>query len=105
MPRRSPVPSKTRKRSVTPEDGSLKQRGSLSPRNGRLADEQDDEYSGSPRGKSRSPISPVGRRYRSPNETNGRSQSSNPSPSPREDRSPVDDDDDNRRSPRGSESP
>ncbi|EXB23437.1 Serine/arginine-rich splicing factor 7 [Morus notabilis] len=105
-PRDSPVPSKSRKRSrsATPDDGSPKERGSPSPRNGRLSDRNDD--SGSPREKSRSPSperdSPDDRRYRSPNETNGRSQS--PSPSPREDRSPVDDDDDNRRSPRGSES-
>ncbi|POO02453.1 ABC transporter-like [Trema orientale] len=109
-PRRSPAASKTRKRSVTPDDVSSKERGSPLPRNGRLADEQDDRYGGSPRGKSRSPISPerdspVGRRYRSPNAANGRSQSPNPSPSPREDRSPVDDDDDNCPSPRGSESP
>uniref|UniRef100_A0A803R0E1 Uncharacterized protein n=1 Tax=Cannabis sativa TaxID=3483 RepID=A0A803R0E1_CANSA len=114
---RSPVPSKTRKRSrsVTPDDISPKARDSISPINGRLADEQDDDYSGSPRARSRSPISPerdspVGRRFRSPNKTNGRSQSPNPSPSPspspKDDRSPVDDDDENRRSPRrGSESP
>lgn len=107
-PRRSPLPSKTRKRSLTPDDGSPKERGSASPRNGRLADEQDDEYGGSPRGKSRSPISPerdspVGRRYRSPIAANGRSPS--PNPSPREDRSPVDDDDDHHRSLRASESP
>jgi arginine/serine-rich splicing factor 7 len=114
---RSPVPSKTRKRSrsVTPDDISPKARDSISPINGRLADEQDDDYSGSPRARSRSPISPerdspVGRRFRSPNKTNGRSQSPNPSPSPspspKDDRSPVDDDDENRHSPRrGSESP
>lgn len=88
---------------MTPDDGSPKERGSPSPRNGRLAKEEES----SPREKSGSPIgpeidSPDSRRYRSLNETNGHSQS--PSPSPREDRSPIDDDDDNRRSPRGSES-
>ncbi|XP_062002063.1 serine/arginine-rich splicing factor RS2Z33 isoform X1 [Rosa rugosa] len=79
----SPLP---RKRSLTPEDYSPRGRGSPSPRNG----------SKSPSPKSRSPISPE-REIDSPvrpSEANGRS------PSPREDRSPVDEDDyDNRRSP------
>ena len=99
--RDSPDPAKTRKRSLTPDDGI--------PQKARDT-QKDDEMNGSPRGKSRSSLSPerespVGRRRRSPKERNGRSQSPNASPSPREDRSPVeDDDDDNRRSPRGSES-
>lgn len=90
------------------------ERGSPSPRNGRLATQQDgSDYSGSPRDKSISPISPqrdgaVGRRYASPSEANGlnRSLSRSPREADRDDRSPVDvDDDDDRRLPRGSESP
>lgn len=46
---------------------------------------------------------PVSRSYASPIEANGRNQSL--SGSSRDDRSPIDVDDDDRRSPRGSESP
>ena len=103
--RGSPPPSKGRRRSPTPDDRSPQKRGSPSPRDGRQANGSD--YSGSPRGKSKSPIddadgeSPRGRSYRSPAEENGRSRS--PSPIHRDNRSPVDDDD-NHGSPRGSES-
>lgn len=112
-PRDGPIPSKTRRRSLTPDEGSPMERGSPSPRNGRLATQQDgSEYGGSPRDKSRSPISPerdgaVGRRYASPSEANGHNRSPCRSPryADRDDRSPVDVDDEDRRSPRGSESP
>ncbi|KAF3960050.1 hypothetical protein CMV_015202 [Castanea mollissima] len=106
-PRRSPPPSRGRKRSLTPDDGSPQERHTPSPKNSRLAAEQDgSDYSDSPRRKSGGgPVSPERespiRSYRSPSEANGRSRSA----SPRDDRSPVDEDDDNRRSPRGSETP
>ncbi|KAK9291080.1 hypothetical protein L1049_009267 [Liquidambar formosana] len=100
---RSPEPKKSspppRKGSPTPDEGSPQERG------GKMDTERDgSDYSGSPRVKSSSPVSPDERdskRYRSPSEANGGSRS----PSPRDDRSPVYDDDDNRQSPRGSESP
>ncbi|KDP29037.1 hypothetical protein JCGZ_16426 [Jatropha curcas] len=94
------LPSKSRKRSPTPDNGSPRP----SPKVRKVDDQQDRSYSGSPRRRSRSPErqSPADGRYESPAQTNGRSRS----PSPRDDRSPVDDDyEDNRRSPRGSESP
>ncbi|KAK1286330.1 Serine/arginine-rich splicing factor RS2Z32 [Acorus calamus] len=104
----SPPPSsKRRDRSISPENGagSPRERLSPSPKEQRREREGSD-YSRSPRrNNSRSPMSqeggsPVGSRYRSP-ETNGRSLS------PRDDQSPVDDDNNNNRasSPRGSESP
>jgi arginine/serine-rich splicing factor 7 len=105
-PRKSSPPSKGRKRSLTPDDGSPQERHTPSPKNARLAAEQDgSDYSDSPRRKSGGPVSPerespIGRSYRSPSEANGHSRSA----SPRDDRSPVDEDEDNRRSPRGSES-
>ncbi|KAF2311960.1 hypothetical protein GH714_027613 [Hevea brasiliensis] len=93
------LPSKSRKRSPTPDDGSPR----ISPKSRKLDDQQErSEYSGSPRSRSPERQSPGDGRYESPAQTNGRSRS----PSPRDDRSPVDDDyEDNRRSPRGSESP
>ncbi|KAG2730082.1 hypothetical protein I3843_01G271300 [Carya illinoinensis] len=103
--RSSPPPSKGRKHSPTPDERSPEERGSPSQRDGRQANGSD--YSGSPRGKSRSPINDADgealreRSYRSPAEENGQSHS--PSPIRRDDRSPVDDDD-NHGSPRGSES-
>uniref|UniRef100_A0A2P2M7S7 Uncharacterized protein MANES_09G072000 n=1 Tax=Rhizophora mucronata TaxID=61149 RepID=A0A2P2M7S7_RHIMU len=92
------LPSKGRKRSPTPDEGS--------PRSSPKLDDLQDrsEYSGSPRGRSRSPEkeSPRDGRYGSPAEANGR----NGSLSPRDGRSPVDDDyKDNRRPRRGSDSP
>ncbi|GMY08669.1 serine/arginine-rich splicing factor RS2Z32-like [Fagus crenata] len=101
----SPPPSKGRKHSPTPDERSPQKRGSPSLRDVRQANGSD--YSGSPRGKSRSPMddadgeSPRGRSYRSPAEENGRSRS--PSPIHRDNRSPIDEDD-NHGSPRGSES-
>ncbi|KAH1195161.1 Serine/arginine-rich splicing factor RS2Z32 [Glycine max] len=84
----SPQPSKTRKHSPSP-DRSPQKRGDTSPDNDRL---------------SRSPArDPEDRGYDSP-KVNGRSGS--PSCSPRDDdRSPIDDDNNHRHSPRGSESP
>ncbi|XP_041000379.1 serine/arginine-rich splicing factor RS2Z32-like isoform X1 [Juglans microcarpa x Juglans regia] len=102
--RSSPPPSKGRKHSLTP-DKSPQERGSPSQRDGGQANESD--YSGSPRGKSRSPMddadeeAPHERSYGSPAKENGQSRS--PSPSRRDDRSPVENDD-NHGSPRGSES-
>ncbi|KAF8396706.1 hypothetical protein HHK36_018333 [Tetracentron sinense] len=105
----SPPPSKGRKRSPTPDESSPQERGSLSPRDHRQATPQNgSDYGESPRARSRSPErdSPTGGEYQSPTEVNGqsRSRSRSRSPSTRTDRSPVDDDD-NRGSPRGSESP
>ncbi|XP_021637891.2 serine/arginine-rich splicing factor RS2Z33 isoform X2 [Hevea brasiliensis] len=98
------LPSKSRNRSITLDEGSP----NPSAKARKLDDQQErSEYSGSLRG-SRSPErqSPGDGRYGSPAQTNGRSRSPSPSPSPRDDRSPVDDDyEDNRRAPRGSESP
>lgn len=103
--KRSP-PSKTRKRSPTPDRESPRERGSFSPkRQGSLLDQE--TYSQSPKESSRSPLSPARdipaarRYYDGPYEGNEEKRSH----SPRDDRSPVDDDDDNEHSPRGSESP
>ncbi|KAK7267567.1 hypothetical protein RIF29_20244 [Crotalaria pallida] len=108
-PKSSPQPSRTRRHSASPEDGSPQKSDGASPGNGRLATQQDgSDYSdGGHRERSGSPASPArngeDRDYASP-KTNGNSRS--PSSSPRDDRSPIDDDDDNQpRSPRGSESP
>ncbi|KAJ8754138.1 hypothetical protein K2173_002037 [Erythroxylum novogranatense] len=100
-PKNSP-PSKSRKRSPMAEEGSPRP----SPR---LNDRQDrSEYSASPRGRGRGRsrsrsldrLSPGNGRYGSPSQVNGRSGGSL---SPR---SPTDDDyENNRRPPRGSESP
>ncbi|KAL9422043.1 hypothetical protein AB3S75_034338 [Citrus x aurantiifolia] len=105
--RNSPPSSKGRKRSPTPDERSPQDQRSPSPRDRRQANGS--EYSGSPRGKSRSPVDdadgPEDRNYRSPPEENGRSRSRSRSlsPVPRDDRSPIDDDD-NHGDPRGSES-
>ncbi|XP_062092772.1 serine/arginine-rich splicing factor RS2Z33-like isoform X1 [Humulus lupulus] len=123
--RGSPPPSKGRKqRDATPDERSPQVRGSPSPRDRRS------DYSASPRGgKSRSPVNGADGdngdgRYRSNGGENGRSRSHSPtnvrsrsrsrsptngqtrSPTPnrRDDRSPIDEDDDNHGSPRGSES-
>ncbi|XP_021891554.1 serine/arginine-rich splicing factor RS2Z32 isoform X2 [Carica papaya] len=104
----SPPPSKGRRRSITPEEGSPREKDSPSPRRRKIVTQQDgSEYSGSPRRRSRSPSSPkrgspVGIQSGSPLEGNGRGSS----PSPRDDQSPVDDEYDyNQQSPRGSGSP
>ncbi|XP_059646964.1 serine/arginine-rich splicing factor RS2Z32-like isoform X2 [Cornus florida] len=106
----TPPLSKVRNRSLTPEEVSPREKTSPSPKRGRMVSERNgSEYSESPREKSRSPVSPdekdspAAGRYRSPSDAYGRSRS----PSPRDDGSPVDNDndnDDNRLSPRGSES-
>ncbi|THG19365.1 hypothetical protein TEA_004042 [Camellia sinensis var. sinensis] len=101
-----PPPSRVRKHSPTPEERSPQERGSPSPRDRKRANGS--EYSESPksRSRSRSPIDDDAARESprdgSPVEENGRSRS--PSPVPGDDRSPVDDDDDNHGSLRGSES-
>ncbi|KAI9071442.1 hypothetical protein K1719_046591 [Acacia pycnantha] len=76
------------------QSNQQRERGDISPENGGLANRQDgSDYSDGPRrSRSRSPVSP---------KTNGRGHSA----SPRDDRSPIDDDDVTRHSPRGSESP
>nr|XP_011466611.1 PREDICTED: serine/arginine-rich splicing factor RS2Z33 isoform X2 [Fragaria vesca subsp. vesca] len=87
----SPVPSKGRQRSLTPEDDSPRGRGSLSPRNGSLGP-RDGSKSPTPKSRSPSPDREIDSPVRP--SANGRN------PSPREDMSPVDEDDDyNRRSP------
>ncbi|GLT47867.1 hypothetical protein SLA2020_215260 [Shorea laevis] len=96
VPKNSPPHSKGRKRSLTPDEGSPRERGSPSPKYQKMASLEDEaEYSDSPRQMNGSP---AGRPH---SEANGNSRS----PSPRDDRSPVDDDYEDRRSPRGSESP
>ncbi|KAM5556199.1 hypothetical protein ABKV19_023869 [Rosa sericea] len=100
--RASPPPSKGRKRDQSPDGRSPQERRSVSPQDRRS------DYSRSPRGKSRSPIGDAEEKsngdkmHRSPVEENGHSRS--PSPVRRGDRSPVEEDDDNHGSPRGSES-
>lgn len=93
--RKNSSPSaKVRNDSPTYDEGNQqKDRGSMSPENGRLAAQQDgSDYSDDPRrSRSRSPASP---------KTNGSGRRG----SPRDDRSPIDDED-TRHSPRGSESP
>ncbi|GMG99366.1 hypothetical protein Nepgr_001206 [Nepenthes gracilis] len=104
----SPVPSRNRKLSPSPDERSPRGRGSLSPRDDRQSNGSD--YGESPRPKSRSPIyeaegdSPRGdRNGRSPREENGGGNRS-PSPSPRNDRSAREEDDYGyQASPRGSE--
>lgn len=107
----SPPPSKARKRSPTPEDASPFERGSLSPGINKTATEQDgSDYGGSPRARtprSASPVSPIrgSPADESPLEANGGANGLSRSPSPREDRSPIDDvDDEKPQSFRGSES-
>ncbi|KAL1545892.1 serine/arginine-rich splicing factor RS2Z32-like isoform X3 [Salvia divinorum] len=98
--KRAATPTKSRKLSPTP-DRDVPREQSASPSRGRVETERDGYNSDSPKETSRSPVSPAARRYEeSPYEENGR----NRSPSPREDRSPVEDDDPVR-SPRVSASP
>ncbi|KAJ7977048.1 putative Arginine/serine-rich splicing factor [Quillaja saponaria] len=96
----SPPPYRTRKRSPTPDEGSPMREDSGSPGNGRLATKQDaSDYSDGRRDKSRSPISAGKDSLDGSPKTNARGRSI----SPRDVRSPVDDD--TRHSPIGSESP
>lgn len=104
-------PPKARKRNLTPEDASPFERGSLSPVMDKIATEQDgSDYGESPRARTPSPVSPirvspVADKDVSPSEANGGANGLSRSPSPREDRSPMDDvDDEKPRSFRGSES-
>ncbi|XP_021295448.1 serine/arginine-rich splicing factor RS2Z32-like isoform X2 [Herrania umbratica] len=101
--RGSPSPSKGRKHSPALDERSPRERGSPSPRDRRHTNGSD--YSASPRGRSRSPDREAdgeGRSYRSSVKENGHSRST--SPLPRDDRSPIYDDDENHASPRRSES-
>ncbi|KAJ1395997.1 Zinc finger, CCHC-type [Sesbania bispinosa] len=94
---RSPQPSKARRHSPSPDQGSPQKRSDTSPGNERMVTTQDgSDYSDGPRAKSRSPARDHDDRgYDSPKD-NGRSRS--PSRSPRDDdRSPIDDEDDNHR--------
>lgn len=93
-------PSKSRKLSPSPDRDASRERSASPPARVTAEDGYNSE---SPKETSRSPVaSPAAaRRYdASPYDANGR----NRSPSPREDRSPVEDDE-AVRSPRGSESP
>ncbi|XP_017620425.1 serine/arginine-rich splicing factor RS2Z32-like isoform X2 [Gossypium arboreum] len=100
----SPSPSQGRKHSPAPDERRPQEGGSPSPKDRRHANGSD--YSASPRGRSRSPDADAGAEdgaYRSSRKENGHSRSL--SPPPRNDRSPVyNDDDDNHASPRRSES-
>ncbi|XWS56499.1 hypothetical protein CRYUN_Cryun09bG0090400 [Craigia yunnanensis] len=96
--RGSPSPSRGRKHSPAPDERSPQERDSSSPRDRRHTNGSD--YSASPRERSRSPdleADAVDRAYRSSTKENGHSRS--PSPLPRDDRSPIYDDDDNNASP------
>ncbi|KAH1030590.1 hypothetical protein J1N35_042764 [Gossypium stocksii] len=99
----SSSPSQGRKHSPAPDERRPQEGGSPAPKDRRHANGSD--YSASPRGRSRSPDVDAGAEdgaYRSTRKENGRSRSL--SPPPRDDRSPVYDDDDNHASTRRSES-
>ncbi|XP_012450495.1 serine/arginine-rich splicing factor RS2Z32 isoform X3 [Gossypium raimondii] len=103
--RRSPSPVRGRKHSPARDERSPQERRSPSPRDRRHANGSD--YSGSPRGRSRTPDREADagdRDYKSSAKENGNSRS--PSPIPKDDRSPIydEEDDDNHASPRRSES-
>ncbi|KAF7818556.1 serine/arginine-rich splicing factor RS2Z32-like isoform X1 [Senna tora] len=92
-PKSSPPSSKRRNDSPALDEGSPEKRGDGSPKNGNGRQDGSD-YSDGPntrKSRSKSPVSP---------KTNGGHIAS-----PRDDRSPIDDDDETRHSPRGSESP
>ncbi|OIV90466.1 hypothetical protein TanjilG_18650 [Lupinus angustifolius] len=101
----SPPPSSTRRHSPSPDDANPQKSREASP--SKLATQQDgSDYSdGGRRERSGSPDSPArdseDRDYASP-----KNKSNNRSHSPRDDRSPIEDEDDNQpHLPRGSESP
>ncbi|KAK1381656.1 Arginine/serine-rich splicing factor [Heracleum sosnowskyi] len=97
--RSSPPPTKGRKHSSSPDGQSPQGRATPSPGNSKQGNGSD--YRRRSKARSRSPIDGAGRqspRRRSPSEENGH----RPSPSPREDMSPGDDE--NRGSPRNSDS-
>ncbi|KAA3478302.1 serine/arginine-rich splicing factor RS2Z32-like isoform X3 [Gossypium australe] len=103
--RRSLSPVRGRKHSPARDERSPQERRSPSPGDRRHANGSD--YSGSPRGRSRTPdreADAEDRDYKSSAKENGNSRS--PSPLPKDDRSPIydEEDDDNHASPRRSES-
>ncbi|XP_017646114.1 serine/arginine-rich splicing factor RS2Z32-like isoform X1 [Gossypium arboreum] len=103
--RRSLSPVRGRKHSPARDERSPQERRSPSPRDRRHANGSD--YSGSPRGRSRTPdreADAEDRDYKSSAKENGNSRS--PSPLPKDDRSPIydEEDDENHASPRRSES-
>ncbi|TYI78334.1 hypothetical protein E1A91_D06G204500v1 [Gossypium mustelinum] len=103
--RRSPSPVRGRKHSPARDERSPQERRSPSPRDRRHANGSD--YSGSPRGRSRTPDREADAGdgdYKSSAKENGNSRS--PSPLPKDDRSPIydEEDDDNHASRRRSES-
>ncbi|TYH67895.1 hypothetical protein ES332_D06G220600v1 [Gossypium tomentosum] len=103
--RRSPSPVRGRKHSPARDERSPQERRSPSPRDRRHANGSD--YSGSPRGRSRTPDREADAGdgdYKSSAKENGNSRG--PSPLPKDDRSPIydEEDDDNHASPRRSES-
>ncbi|PPR81698.1 hypothetical protein GOBAR_AA39016 [Gossypium barbadense] len=103
--RRSLSPVRGRKHSPARDERSPQDRRSPSPRDRRHANGSD--YSGSPRGRSRTPdreADAEDRDYKSSAKENGNSRS--PSPLPKDDRSPIydEEDDENHASPRRSES-
>ncbi|XP_022742361.1 serine/arginine-rich splicing factor RS2Z32-like isoform X1 [Durio zibethinus] len=103
--RGSPSPSRGRKHTPTPDERSPQERDSPSPRDRRQANGSDYSVSPGSRSRSRSPdreADTEDRAYRSSKKENGHSRS--PSPLPRDDQSPMYDDDDNHASPRRSES-
>ncbi|KHF97435.1 Serine/arginine-rich splicing factor 4 [Gossypium arboreum] len=105
--RGSPSPSRGRKRSPVPDERNLQEKGSPSPREGKGRLNNGSDYSASPRGRNRSPdreADAEDRDYKNPAKEKENGQSRSPSPLPREDRSPIYDDDDNHASSRRSES-
>ncbi|TYJ31217.1 hypothetical protein E1A91_A06G183400v1 [Gossypium mustelinum] len=103
--RRSLSPVRGRKHSPARDERSPQERRSPSPRDRRHANGSD--YSGSPRGRGRTPdreADAEDRDYKSSAKENGNSRS--PSPLPKDDRSPIydEEDDENHASPRRSES-
>ncbi|XP_039067367.1 serine/arginine-rich splicing factor RS2Z33-like isoform X2 [Hibiscus syriacus] len=106
--RGSASPSGGKKRSPVPNERSPPQeKDSPSPRDARGRNNNGSDYSASPRGRNRSPDREVGaedRAYKSSPKEKENGQSRSPSPAPRDDRSPIYDDEDNHASPRRSES-
>ncbi|TYG51516.1 hypothetical protein ES288_D10G263400v1 [Gossypium darwinii] len=105
--RGSPSPSRGRKHSPVPDERSPQEKGSPSPREGKGRLNNGSDYSASPRGRNRSPdreADAEDKDYKNPAKEKENGQSRSPSPLPREDQSPIYDDDDNHASPRRSES-
>ncbi|KAK8662332.1 hypothetical protein V6N13_091911 [Hibiscus sabdariffa] len=97
--RGSPSPSRGKKQSPVPDERSPPQeKGSPSPRDGRGRNNNGSDYSASPRGRNRSPdheVDAEGGAYKSPPKEKENGQSRSPSPAPRDDRSPIYEDEDN----------